>query len=169
MTIGIGEMVEVSSSGLANYSADIQTVIKDRVGEVTGPVTHKEAWVDFPASGQREAINLCLNLVDLLRKNQFGRLPIVDGPWMGGNLDQQVGTFEVEGDDLEFANPLTISPPGVDRVRYYRQQVFGNFAAGPSIWVWSTAVPANVGELLEEENKASASLLPNKEADNVKR
>lgn len=165
MAIGIGEMVEVSNNGLANYSADIQEVIKNRIGEVTGPVTQKEAWVDFPASNQRGAINMCLNLADLVRKNEFGRLPIVDGPWIGGNLEQRVGTFEVEGDELEFANPLTISPPGVERVRYYRQQVFGNFAAGPSIWVWSTAVPANAGELLQEEEKASAALLPDEEDD----
>lgn len=84
----------------------------------------------------------------------FGRLPVIDGPWKGGAVDTAVGTFEVAGDEpLEFANPLTISPPGVERVRYYRQH-------NASSWVWSTAIPENADELLQAEADAAAALLP---------
>lgn len=87
------------------------------------------------------------------QKQRFGRLPIIDGPWKGGNLEKGVGTFEVEGADLEFANPLTISPEGVERVRYYRQQIANS-------WVWSTTVPDNASKLLNDEAEESAAMLP---------
>lgn len=88
------------------------------------------------------------------QKQQFGRLPVIDGPWKGGSVDYSVGTFEVAGDEpLEFANPLTISPPGIERVRYYRQQ-------NADGWVWSTAIPGTADELLQAEAEASAALLP---------
>jgi hypothetical protein len=85
---------------------------------------------------------------------RFGLLPIIDGPWKGGKLDQGVGTFEVEGDgdDGYSANPLTLSAPGVERVRYYRQAIAGR-------WCWSTVVPDNEAELLQEEYEACAALL----------
>lgn len=88
------------------------------------------------------------------QNEQFGRLPIIDGPWKGGALETEIGTFEVADDDpLEFANPLTVSPAGVDRVRYYRQY-------NASGWVWSTTIPDKAGELLQAESKAAAVLLP---------
>lgn len=87
------------------------------------------------------------------QKVRLGRLPIIDGPWKGETLEMAVGTFEVEGDEMEFANPLTISPEDVVRVRYYRQQ-------HSSGWVWSSSVPDNASELLQAEAEEQAALLP---------
>lgn len=72
----------------------------------------------------------------------YGLIPIVDGPWKGGQVAHVVGTFETEGDDI--ALPWTAPQTGVERVRYYRQQSEGGF-------VWSVEIPLNAGELMLEE------------------
>jgi hypothetical protein len=53
-----------------------------------------------------------------------------------------IGTFETDGDEI--AMPYTASTPGVERVRYYRQQSEAGF-------VWSVGIPPNAGELMLEE------------------
>lgn len=88
------------------------------------------------------------------QEHTFEPVPIVDGPWQGGSIQSSLGTFEVADDEpLEFANPLTLSPPGVQRVRYYRQHTSNG-------WVWSVRVPENENELLKAEAEAAAALLP---------
>ncbi|MFX1767995.1 hypothetical protein PWP93_36610 [Paraburkholderia sp. A1RI-2L] len=71
-----------------------------------------------------------------------GLLPIVDGPWKGGQVAHALGTFETDGDEM--ATPLPFALPGVGRVRYYRQE-------GESGLVWSVQIPPNAADLLHEE------------------
>jgi hypothetical protein len=72
----------------------------------------------------------------------YGLLPIVDGPWKGGQLAHALGTFETEGDEI--AMPYTAPQSGVERVRYYRQRSEAGF-------VWSVEIPSNADELILEE------------------
>lgn len=71
-----------------------------------------------------------------------GILPIVDGPWEGGQVAHAQGTFETDGDEM--ATPLPFPLQGVGRVRYYRQE-------RESEWVWSIQIPPNASDLLREE------------------
>ncbi|EKF7416916.1 hypothetical protein EFK68_03890 [Pseudomonas aeruginosa] len=88
------------------------------------------------------------------QKCTFEPVPIIDGPWQGGSIQSSLGTFEIADDEpLEFANPLSLSPPGVQRTRYYRQHT-------GSGWVWSVRVPENASELLQIEAEEAAALLP---------
>lgn len=72
----------------------------------------------------------------------FGLIPIVDGPWQGGQMAHAVGTFEAEGNEI--AMPWTAPSPGVQRVRYYRQQ-------NETGLVWSIRIPPNADALMLEE------------------
>ncbi|CAJ0807625.1 MULTISPECIES: hypothetical protein [Ralstonia] len=72
----------------------------------------------------------------------FGLIPIVDGPWQGGQMAHAVGTFEAEGSEI--AMPWTAPSPGVNRVRYYRQQ-------NEIGLVWSIRIPPYADALLHEE------------------
>ena len=78
----------------------------------------------------------------MTKARTYGLLPIVDGPWKDGRMAHAVGTFETEGDEI--AMPFTAPESGVERVRYYRQR-------GEAGFVWSITPPANVAELMREE------------------
>lgn len=78
----------------------------------------------------------------MTKARTYGLLPIIDGPWKGGQMAHAVGTFETEG--AEIAMPYTAPLSGVERVRYYRQQSEAGF-------VWSVETPPNADELMLEE------------------
>lgn len=70
--IGLGDIVYVSTISLVQFSNDIRELLENRRGEVTGPITDKEAWIDFPALDKKEAVNFCLKLTDLVRVKDTG-------------------------------------------------------------------------------------------------
>lgn len=69
-------------------------------------------------------------------RDPHGKLPVIDGPWLGEECAYLDDTFEVVGH--EFASPDDPTQYGLPTVRYYRHRKGMGY-------VWSTAQTVQIG------------------------